>query len=408
MIRKETVIRGRFGILMSIGSQVIASLTPILLTVVIARSGSTAELGIFAITLALQAIFVGLIRGFTTDVFLFSAASYARASAQASLNRATSAVLILTVPLAVVTAVPLCFVNGRAFDLAFGLAILIVPTAAQEHLRMVLVANRRFVAGFVLDALALAVVASGSLVLSGKSEGAMPYLGLWMVGSTAFVVGALILLRVRLTPRLGLNWLKGERRDGSTFATDYAVTAGIAQMAVLVVSFFGGAAAAGSLRAAQTLITPVSILTRGSAGAISPVLVRKVAAGRQRDAARICAAFSGLCAGSAVMCSLWFVVPNHFVHVFLGDSADGALSVLVPAATALGTMGVAMGAGLYLRALGKVRVATRLKLACFPVSSVGMVFGAWTIGAAGAQYGLAAGESLRAALAWRAAANRLR
>lgn len=399
--------------MVAVGADVTAGLASILLTVAVARTQTANSLGVFAITLAIQGLVIGLVRSFTGDVYLFSPGTYRPQSARSMLVGSTSAVLILGLITSLLTllgalAAQVIFESSLTQAVLMGVALLLIPTSLQQQLRLALVAGRRYVAALSMDIVALVVVICGALFVTHMRPTVMGYLTVWAVASLAHAVGSSLLVRLKMQLIPGLDWLRSHFRGGLTFATDFAVTAGLTQFVVLFVSAVSGTAAAGALKAAQTLVTPAALVQKGAAGPLATVLVRRVAEGARTAAARLSITFSGLCLLGALACVTWLFVPDYLLTALLGDSVVPAKAVLVPTALAFGATGIASGAGYFLRANGELRVATVLKLVCFPVSLVAVIGGAVTWGAAGAQLGLMTGELTRSILAWSAVKRRFR
>lgn len=288
----------------------------------------------------------------------------------------------------------------------FGVALLLLPTSLQQHLRTALVAARRHFAALLLDCLALSAVIGGAVFVTNSEPTVMGYLSVWAAASGIHAAGAIVIFRLRMRLGMGFTWLRSRWRGGLTFATDFGVTAGLAQFVILFVSAVSGIGSAGALKAAQTLVMPVTLVMRGTGGPVATVLVRRVAVGARVEAVRICIVFSAFCFVSALACGIWLLVPEEYLVLLLGESAAAAKAIVLPTALALGAMGIATGAGYFLRANGELRVATTLKLLCFPVSLAAVTWGTLVAAAAGAQVGLMVGELTRSVLAWGAVRRR--
>lgn len=397
----------------SVAAELLGGLGSIALTIAVARTQSADALGVFAVVLATQGLLLGVTRSFTGDVFLFSRETYIHETAHRSQNDSTAAVMIIGgmvvgVCVLVAATARLVFASSIVETVAIGVALLALPSAMQQHYRLIFSATRRYMTALALDAAALAVTLFGIVGLTLVRPSVLGYLGVWALASASHAITATMLLRVRAKPAGGFRWLRSRFRGGLTFATDFAVTAGLSQFVILFISAIAGTAAAGALKAAQTLVTPVAMVMRGAGGPLASVVVRRVADGARTSAVRLCVVFSVLCFLGALTCILWLAVPYSVLSALLGESADPGRSLVIPTAFATAATGMAMGAGHFLRANEELRVATGLKLVCFPVSITGAVVGGLTLSAAGAQLGVMAGELLRAALAWSAVRRRFR
>lgn len=389
----------------SVAGQIAAGAASIVLTIAVARTQTAEQMGVFAVTLAVQALFIGIFRSFTGDVFLFSQETYRRSSTRTMMDASTSAVVLMAFLtsvafLAIGSLISSTAGNTMVVGVIIGVAVLVVPTALQQHLRIVLVAVRRHKAVLITDTVALVAVIAGAILATIREPTVLAFVFVWAIASSVYSLIAILLLALRPSIRPGLGWLAVRWRSGITFATDFAVTAGLAQFIILFVPAVAGVASAAALKGAQTLIMPVTLVTRGAGGPVAAVLVRKIAAGARIEALRLCALFSAFCFFSAAACFLWLLVPVRHLELLLGATAQLARDVVVPTALAMGAVGVATGAGYFLRADGGLRVATGLKITCLPLSLLSVIWGTLASGAVGAQLGFMAGETTRAVLAW--------
>lgn len=407
------LFRRRAALAASVITQLLAGLASIILTIAVARSQTPEELGLFAVTLALQGLIAGLGRSYTSDVYLFSHETYGAETARSVVKGSTSAALCIGASCSFVSII-LAFISYQVapsvqvFTVALGVSALLIPTLMQQHLRIALVASGKHYSAVLLDAFALAVVVVGSIVVSKLSPMVLNYFMVWAMSSALFALGALLTFRLVPSPADGYTWLRVRAKAGTTFATDFAVTAGLTQFVVLFVSAVSGLGAAGALRGAQTLVMPVTLVMRGTGGPLASALVKKMARNEHLSALHLCVTFSSFCLLSSLACGVWLVLPDRYLILLLGESALPAKGVLLPTAFALGATGIASGAGYYLRANGELRVATLLKILSFPVSLGGVVYGSFAGSAAGAQLGLMFGELIRSILAWGSVRRRFR
>ena len=397
----------------SVAAELLGGLGSIVLTVAVARTQTPSALGAFAVILAVQGLLLGITRAFTGDVFLFSRETYLRESSKRFLRESTAAVLVIGGAILGVCALTVAVAhfnagNDLVENVAIGVGLLMLPASLQQHYRLAFAATRRYLTALVLDGAALIITLIGVVVITATRPSVLSYVAVWSISSLVHAVAATVVLRIRANPADGLRWLRVRYRSGLTFATDFAVTAGLSQFLIVFISAISGIAAAGALKAAQTLVTPVALVMRGTGSPLASVVVRRVVDGARASAVRLCIGFSAFCFIGALTCLLWLVVPYTLLEALLGESAMPGRDLVVPTAFATAATGIAMGAGHFLRANEELKVATGLKLVCFPVSITGVVVGGFILSAAGAQFGIMVGELLRAALAWSAVRRRFR
>ena len=162
-----------------------------------------------------------------------------------------------------------------------------------------------------------------------------------------------------------------------------------------------GLASLGAIKAAQALLGPLRVFLLAAPLVFIPEAVRL----REEDPDRILGlvrrvsfglAGLALVAGAAVM-----ALPDAVGEALVGSTWPLAQPVLLPQAALMATFGVTAGALAGLRALADPRRSLRARLSVVPLSIVGGVGGAvLTDTAAGALWGLAAGNAVGAVIWW--------
>lgn len=383
-------------------AQIVASSISVVLTIVAARTLESEALGYLAVAMAVQALAQGLVRAFAAEPVLFSHASY-QGGIRDLIGPSTTTTLLAGFVLASVALVG--YVASGQLWLGVGVAVSFIPTFMQDYFRTVLFIQRRGLAALLADAVGL-VALCGCLVWAASVAEPFAFLIAWGAGAAVAAIVCACIVRPAVRFSSVSSWVRQNGRDGGLFTLDFAVTSGLNQVSVLVVAAVVGATGAAALRGAQVLITPVSLVLRAGIAAVAPAIVSAAAAGARVRAYKIAAAFSVASLAAAGLCVLWVAVPDELVALILGDSAGIAVGAVVAVAFAWGATGVAIGPGLVLRATGRLASATLLKVIVAPVSAALLVLGAFVGGASGSQTGLAIGEGLRGALAWRQAIRR--
>jgi O-antigen/teichoic acid export membrane protein len=372
-------------------AQALGSSMSVLLTVVAATRLSVEEFGRFALSGALVFIAVGLGRAFATEPLIWRepvalALPVSRWAASSAACATLAGVLALI-------AGGITAQLGRPVDA--GLLLILVPVAAlHEHGRLFLLNAGRALPAFLTDTVGLLVVALAALGFSPSSSAEV--LGVWAAASSSASLVACVAGGVRPSPRAGLRWLLILRRRGLSYAADFSVTAGIAQASLFLAAAFAGPEAAGAIRGAQTLLLPVTTVTRAIAVALSPEAARLGSRGAHRSLARLVAAYAALSAiASAAVIGLSTTLPETWFAAVLGESAEAALRVLPWSSLAAGALGMAMAFGLAIRAYGAVDRVAVSKMATAPGTLLAMALAAGPAGASGTQAALALGTAAR-------------
>lgn len=385
-------------------AQVLASSTSVILTIAAALALAPDELGVLAVAMALQALGMGLVRALAAEPVIFSVDSYGT-NARALVGPSTTAATLYSLALGAFTSLVGALLGFAG--LAAALAICLVTTVLQDHLRTLFLVHRRGGMALLTDGAGLAFLL---MALPWANQAAQPasFLIAWSAGSVGAVVIGCAVLRPALRPSSVGPWLRDNARHGSLYSLDFAVTTGLSQMSVIAVAVIVGPTGAAALRGAQVLLTPVSLVLRAGIAIAAPEIVRRVTTGDLKGASGLGVSFSLASGVAAASCLLWLAVPHEWVRLFLGDSSELALGAVLAAAFAWGATGTAIGPGLYLRATGRLALATRIKVWVAPLSTAALLVGATVGGAAGSQIGLALGECLRAVVAWRFVAQQTR
>jgi O-antigen/teichoic acid export membrane protein len=219
----------------------------------------------------------------------------------------------------------------------------------------------------------------------------------WAIGASSSVIFGIIVLKPRVSLRLTVSWLGRVHRVGFHYLADFIVSGGLTQLVTFVVAIAAGFQAAGDLRAAQLLLTPLNMFTVSMTFALAPQVSRLAAIGDLKRLRRLPFQYGSTVALISILCVVFVsLLPDVVLKGLMGESMHGGLEVFPYAAFAMCIMGVAVGPGLTLRAVGKVRASMLIKAVTAPLTLVLVWFGATTSQAVGSQAGLAAGTLMRA------------
>lgn len=378
----------------------IASASSILLTVVSARSLPQNEFGLLALIIACFTLTTGWVRSFGIENAAYSDPQSIIASSSTGIRDSFSATVLLSGFLGLAVGLLAGTWTGDVVVglVAGGLAPLL---ATQDFYRILAVIKREpAIALFRMDLPALLLLAASLHLLNPANL--REVIASWAIAvalSTAFFA-----IRIGSTFNLpgALAWVWRLRRKGWAYFLDFTVSSGFTQASIFLVTAVVGLSGAAGMRGAQTLITPITLATRGITIAISPELANAARQGRHARVSRTLWVFC-LCvvAGTAAAAFIPLALPQSIVALALGDSTRPALDALPWVALAAGTLGLSMAPGLGLRAYGHVWMATKTRLwLALPgmalLTALSMYFGL-----AGSQVALAMQNLLRASLNYR-------
>jgi O-antigen/teichoic acid export membrane protein len=381
--------------------QALSSLTNFALGVVIAREVNQTAFGAFGIAFATYLIVLGISRALGSEPLVIR---YTRAPDE-NWRRAAGRASGMAVVVGLVTGT-LCVTAGVIADdslrsALIALGVVLPGLLVQDVWRFALFAAGRG-SGALLNDLAWAVVLFPTLALliaAGQSSVGWFILA-W--GGAAAVAAAVGAWQTGTLPRPAgaRSWFREHRELAPRFLGEFGAFNASTQLTIYGVGAVVGLASVGSLRAADLLLGPLTVLFLGinlvavpegvRALAVSPLALR-----------RVCLLFSFLVATAALTFGtvIHFLPPN-IGTALLGESWDGAHQVIFLLALSRAGTGFAAGATAGLRSLGAAKRSLKARLLCVPLVIVGGIGGAAIAGVRGAAAGLALSSCMEASIWW--------
>ena len=383
----------------TLGDQTVSSLTNVALTIMVARSVSADEFGTFSLLFATYLVCITLVRGLTSEPLLvrFSAAeptTLSRAVSQSSGATVVAALLLVLVLTAVVLA------TGLVPELPALIFLATLPgLLLQDHWRYALLAAKKPHKALANDvAWALAqLLAVTALALTDRLTLVLLVLAWGAAANVAALVG---LLQVRVRPHVcrTAQWLREQGDLAGRYAAE-GLALGANQATVFVLAAVAGLAAAGSLRAAQTMFGPLVVLNLGVQLALVPEAVRAATRSLRRMTRLVLAAAGLLTTVTAAWSIVVLLLPNAAGEALLGSSWALAVPLLVYMAVDRLAYATIIGPFLGLRALADSRRSLRARMVGSALAVLGGVVGALVDGARGVAIGAAA-SSLISIVVW--------
>ncbi len=305
----------------TLGDQVLSSVSNVLAVVLVARAVSADQFGTFALGYSFMTVVLSLTRAyFGTRVSLVEESGAAHALTRDLLG---SVALIAPVMAIAVFALSSLAAGGNSVEILLVVALATPVVCLQDVARYGAVASGRPWAAVWSDGVWVLLMLV-PFVLGDRLRAAV-ILWLWFGAAAVALLVALLALRVRPD-------LHGGRRELRTrHAVGEATTWGsvIGSVGALWILFMASAAispaASGSLRGAATAMGPVNVLLAFIGLGLTPMLVRRA---RARDL-RFCA-LTGLVIGGAA--ALWGIVllllPTWLGQALFGESWSGIRTVL--------------------------------------------------------------------------------
>lgn len=386
----------------SFGGQFLSSSGNFLVTAVVLTVASQAEYAVFSICFTTYLLAVLLFRALVGIplTLLYSGQRNTKSSVDVEENAAVSFGVIIACVAAAVLAGASVFLDGsrnQFFILAAALPFLLYQDGA------------RYVA-----------FARGHPSLAAKSDGL--WLGLQVAGFTAAflvgrastdslfaawamsgaVAGLMIGLRLHLPLRVAgaSAWVRAHWQLCRRLLIECVITSGGVYAMLYGLVIVADSGQLGRLRAAQTLLGPVSVLLLGGAALGVPESVRTL--GDSPRMRRFAVRLSVFLAGFTVVCGVcvYLTLPAFGPHLF--PSAWAAARSLIPLLVVFNAaLGASTGPISGIRALGDTGWIVRGRsVSTVILLLVGLPAAAF-VGAGGAVFGLALAESALAVAAWR-------
>jgi hypothetical protein len=381
--------------------QVLSSATNFALTVFVARAAAGADFGAFAIVIATYLVAAGLGQGLAGQPFAARHSAAAEGSIGGAVAGATGAALLLGVVLGIG-----CVAAGAGAHGALGAQLVVLGLAVpglllQDAWRFVFVALGRPARAAANDALWAAVQGAGfaALVVTGHAT-PIALVATWAIAGCVAAAAGCAQASQLPSLRAARGWVRSERGVAGGFMAQALVIRGAAQLLTTAIALIAGLGAAGAVRGAQVVFSPLTLMYQGLLLAAVPESVRAL-----RSSASAFSRFTRLTAVAATApaiawCLFALLAPDRLGRELLGATWQGARPLLPLLAIQVTAIAVSLGAQVGLRALGASGRCLRVDAAL-----AALLLGAGAVGARldasmGAAIGIAAATAVGAAVWW--------
>jgi O-antigen/teichoic acid export membrane protein len=384
--------------------QVTYSVTNFLVTVFVARESSGGTFGAYAVLFGTALVAIAINRGMSAEPLIIRHSAGEPSSQQDAAGRGVYLSVSVGLGLGLATAAGSLLLlpsSGQALGLVFGgiMPMLLL----QDYCRYAGLALRKPTIALMNDAIALllviAIVAGGSLLNATSSS---YIVGAWGVSELAGACVALLLLRLPVS-RVRVRTITADLDLGFRLGADNFATQIAQQGATYAVAGLSGLTAAAGLRAAQTALTPISVLTQSVQTAILPEFVRLRARGALRRVTRLLTITAlGLALISAVLVLGILVMPDAFGTALFGGNWFRGQPLI--GYLGIGTVAGALAntAVLGLRVLADARTTLAARTVAILMTLALVTSGAAADGARGAAVAIAVASTLQMVVWWTA------
>jgi O-antigen/teichoic acid export membrane protein len=388
--RRRTVARLARRAGWNVVDQGLVSLNNLALSLLVARSVDSEAFGAFTVSFTVYSIAVLASRALVSQPLMvrFSGADPDRFREEA--GRSTGTAVVLGMGLGVVALILGLTLRGGIGTALLAMALVLPGLLLQDAWRMVFFAQRRPDRATLVDATWMVLQLSAvSVFMVVGIDDVVPYILAW--GLAALVAGALGARRGRTLPRLTATgpFLRRHWDLTGYLLFEALLLQGAYQGALLLAGAVGSLSDIGSLRGAQVVLGPVTLLATSAVAFGIPEISRRPSM-RARHRNLFAAGLGGVLALSALAWgALMLVLPDEVGTELLGDSWDGVRAVLL--ASVIGQVGncISVGPSCVVHAMGRSASTFRIHVAVSVMLVAFGVTGVWLAGAVGAAYGFA-------------------
>ncbi|WP_369140773.1 hypothetical protein [Modestobacter versicolor] len=368
--------------------QALSSLSNLALSVLVARSVDSEAFGAFTVSFTVYSVAVLCSRALVSQPLMIRFSAADAGSFRTAAGGSTGAATAVGVLLGLVVLAAGAAIGGGVGTALLVMALLLPGLLLQDAWRMAFFAQRRPELATLLDAVWFVLQFAGVAVfLAIGTDSIVPFVLSW--GLAAAVAAAIGAQRGRTAPRLrsALSFVRAHWDLTAWLLFESILLQGAYQGALLLAGAFGTLSDVGSLRGAQVVLGPMTLLSTSAVAFGVPELSRRgYLSARHRNVAAI-----GLGGVLAVIGVVWgtlmLLLPDAWGEALLGDSWDGVRAVLF--ASLIGQVAnlISVGPSCVVHAMGKSVSTFRIHLA-LSIMLVGFGLGGLFLGGAvGAAWG---------------------
>lgn len=372
---------GRFGY--GVADQLVSSLSNVVVMIAIARQVSATDFGAFSLGYFAYIACLGFARAVNGDVLIVHSGEELD-ERQRDLAVGSAAALggILAAP--IVIAAALTADPSRGALLVF--AVFLPPLLVQDFCRQIALVSGKAAVALVSDSQWLVLTLTGVAIWS--TFGSPELNGLIAVWGVAGVVSLLPFAMARVA-RIEFNvrsWLGHRVETRRRLGTDFFLSLGIRQLALLGLGAFVGLQALGAFRAGQTIFGLVAVVQYALIQ-VGTVSAARSWATQRTFHVRPCVAISTvLTFASLALAGALALLPSSVGQALLGDTWSGAQALFLPIGVWTASLMLTTGAEIGFRGTGFLTALIKLRLTVGIVYIGALWFGSSLLGLANALY----------------------
>lgn len=372
----------------NVGDQILSAVTNVVMSFLVARAVDARGFGAYSVAFVVFSVLVGAERSLVGQPL---AILHTQAEDMKSVLRGASGTALALGVVSGLGSILIGFALGGIIgESLISVGVVLPGLLMQDCCRMIFFADRRPILAALNDGVwAVLQFSAMAVILIMGVDSLAPYVLAW--GLSACVAAAVGVKQLGVLPdvRRAHKWVAAHRKLSGYLIAEYILGTGAYQSGIFLIGAFAGVQSVGSLRAAQVLIGPVSLIGTAMMTFALPELSRRkemAPATRVKVAVVLSGAMSAIV---AVYGAILLLFPNDLGTKLLGDTWTGAHSVLLPVILGSIFLATCSGPGIMAYAMGHARVTFHLHLVETPVLLTSIIIGVQLDGVRGAAWGMA-------------------
>lgn len=377
----------------NIADQVLSAATNVVMTFIVARNVSAPDFGAFAVAFMIFALVIGAERALVGSPLSISHSGDVGEARRRTASAALGTSLALTLPVSIGLLVAAPFCSDSVASTLRVLAVVLPFLILQDTCRMAFFAWARpqlaTLNDFIWAVLQFSAVAA--FIAAGAVSPAT-MVAAW--GGGAVVAAVVGMAQLRAWPRIFATrgWFREHRSTLGYLFLEYLFATAAFQGGLLLIGSLLGLSDIGAIRAAQTLIGPLGIISTGVMTFGVPEVSRHGVPARPMRVAAMTS--SALVLISALYTAVLLLIPNSLGTALLGDTWAGAQDVLLPIALGSVVAGGKLGPVILIYGMGRVRNTFRLVATLAVCAVTFMAIGAAVGGVVGLAWGMCLAQAV--------------
>jgi O-antigen/teichoic acid export membrane protein len=374
----------------NIVDQALSSLTNAALSIFVARSVDANSFGAFAICFSVYSFVVGVTRGLVSDPLTVRFSDASRDSFRTATRSAVAAATAVGGAAGALLLVAAITQSGDLRHALVALALTMPGLTLQDALRLSFITQGRPRAAAANDFIwGVLQLGGAGLLLYGDVANASVFVAVW--GAAAAVAAFYGIFQSGFVPRARgmIRWVREQLHLSGFFVAEYTVVMGTFQITLLLVGVIGEVSDVGSLRAAQVLLGPLSVLGYGMWLFAFPEIARRRALPQRSHVTYALALSGSLFLATLIWGALLLQLPDAAGRQVLGDAWEGGRAVVPAMIATLAGIAATLGPACVVKAFGAARDMLRMSVLLAALLLPLGLIGASRGGAEGAALGFA-------------------